>query len=245
MTAEQTMNPVDITVMILAAGKGKRMLPLTETTPKPLLKVGELALIEHHLVRLKDLGFQHVVINVAYLATKLQDTIGNGEKYGLSISYSDESESGALETAGGIRQALPLINSESFLVVNADIWTDFDFTKLLSPLTNNALGRLVLVANPDHNQKGDFVLNDKQQLSLVNNSIETKQQKSATFSGIAFYKKALFEGLSNEHLALAPVLREAITKNKLQGKFHGGEWQDIGTPERLQKINQQHLNNQS
>jgi len=238
--------PAQTTVMILAAGQGKRMLPLTANTPKPLLKVGEYALIEHHLIRLQKLGFKHVVINIAYHATQIQQALGNGQQYGLNIHYSDESATGALETAGGICQALPLIDSDPFMVVNADIWTDFDFTKLLTPL--KGLGRLVLVTNPPHNKKGDFTLSSQQTLGLIdkestvpqNTLIQSSipQKKTATFSGIALYKKALFADLPKDHLALAPVLRTAIQQNHLQGTLHQGEWQDIGTPERLSKLNQ-------
>ena len=234
MSMTLTYSPSQTTVMILAAGQGKRMLPLTQKTPKPLLKVGKYALIEHHLRRLKELGFQHIAINIAYLASQIQRLLGDGQKYGLTIEYSDESSTGALETAGGICQALPLIKSDPFMVINADIWTDFDFSKLLKMPLNNS-GRLVLVPNPTHNPNGDFTLTDTQQIGLIDAS---STDNNATFSGIALYKKILFSELPHDHLALAPVLRKAITENKLQGILYHGDWQDIGTPERLHQINQ-------
>jgi len=144
------------TAVLLAAGHGKRMLPLTEQTPKPLLKIGEHALIEHHLFRLADLGFKNIVINIAYLADQISLALGDGSRYGLHIHYSDESASGALETAGGLKNALPLIKSDPFITVNADIWTDFDFTQLLLKSPESA--RLVMTENPPQHPDGDFVL---------------------------------------------------------------------------------------
>ena len=164
-------------VVLLAAGHGTRMLPLTTNTPKPLLKAGNLSLIEHHIHKLSHLGFEHFVINIAYLGEKIKQHLGNGERYGIDIDYSDERDTGALETAGGLKQALPLIKSDPFLVVNADIWTNYDFSNLLTPLKK--YGRLVMVNNPEHNLEGDFAIDPAG--SLTNNKAITRM----TFSGIA------------------------------------------------------------
>ena len=225
----------DTTVVLLAAGHGKRMRELTETTPKPLLKVGELSLIEHHLVRLAQQGFQNIVINLAYLADQIQDRLGDGSHYGLKILYSDESATGALETAGGIRHALHLIDSDPFIVINADIWTDYPFADLLKDFCGTA--RLVMVENPAHNQAGDFsVAADSSRLQIVSDSNQTH-----TFSGIAIYHKASFEKLAPGPRPLAPVLRKLIAQQDLDGEVFEGLWQDIGTPERLAEINRAYL----
>lgn len=223
------------TVMLLAAGEGRRMLPLTRSTPKPLLKVGQYSLIEHHLRRLHLLGFRHVVINIAYLAQKIQHQLGDGSQFNLKIDYSDESHTGALETAGGIVNALPTLESDPFLVVNADIWTDFDFSSLLQPMSGK--GRLVLVPNPDHHPEGDFCVADNGALHLKNHA----SSNSYTFSGIALYRKSIFAGLGNGKRPLAPILRAHIQNNELDAVIHRGLWTDVGTPERLNEINRRQL----
>ena len=224
--------PRQTTVVLLAAGHGKRMLPLTENTPKPLLRIGTRSLIEHHLYRLRGQGFRDVVINTAYLGEQISDHLGNGERYGLSINYSDESASGPLETAGGLFKALPLIKSDPFLVVNSDIWTDCDFAALLSPL--DKCGRLVMVENPGHNSSGDFALSSD---GLVVKA-GADDGETLTFAGIALYHKQMFEGLKEQKLALRPVFEELITKQELYGIRHTGTWSDVGTPERLNELNQ-------
>lgn len=223
-----SMKPINTSVVILSAGHGKRMLPLTKNTPKPLLKVGKLSLIEHHLLRLKDSGFENIIINIAYLGEQIRRKLGDGSRYGLSISYSDETDTGALETAGGLKAALPLISSDSFIVINADIWTDFDFSTLLKPLNSDA--RLVMVPNPEHNSNGDFGLSP-------NGKLTNPAQSSYTFSGIAMYTKKLFTTLDSGKQALAPVFKSLITQDRLEGVLHTGLWMDIGTPERLNEIN--------
>ena len=225
----QHFNPADITVMLLAAGHGKRMLPLTQNTPKPLLKVAGLSLIEHHLKRLANLGFQHIVINIAHLGEQIPAQLGDGSAYQLHIDYSDEHDTGALETAGGIKYALGLIQSDPFMVVNADIWTDFDFSQCLAPLHGDA--RLVMVANPAHHQTGDFVLDKSGMLS------KPTSNNTLTFSGIALYRRQVFESLAQGKLALAPVLNTLIQKQRVEGLHYQGQWFDIGTPERLQHLN--------
>jgi MurNAc alpha-1-phosphate uridylyltransferase len=213
--------PENTTVILLAAGHGNRMRPLTEHTPKPLLKVRNISLIEHHLIKLADLGFKNIVINTAYLGFKIQEQLGSGKKFGLRIEYSDESDTGALETAGGIKKALPLISSDVFLSINADIWTDFDFTLMLTPLSKT--GRIALVPNPSHNPDGDFLLEGS--------------NKSLTFSGIAVYRKNLFEELPKGKQALGPILKKMVIENELDTMLLNAKWTDVGTPERLEKLN--------
>ncbi len=214
------------TVVLLAAGHGKRMLPLTEKTPKPLLKVGEYALIEHHLVRLAELGFKNVVINVAYLAAAIKSSLGDGERFGLKIQYSDESDTGALETAGGLQRAMPLIQSDPFISVNADVWTDFDFSQLLQAKEPT----LVMVDNPPQHPNGDFGICANGLLTL------DEETKHFTYSGIALYPKSLFSKMKPGKHALAPVFRALIADQGLYGIKLAGEWRDIGTPERLEEL---------
>lgn len=239
------MSPEQTTVVLLAAGHGKRMLPLTKYTPKPLLKVGKLTLIEHHLTRLAHFGFRKVVINIAYLSDQITQTLGSGERYGLSITYSDESSCGALETAGGLKQALPLIDSDPFLVINADIWTDFDFRSVLAPVIGQ--GRLVMVKNPAHNPDGDFCIHRSGQLINKAPLAPSRQSEcpapnheSRTFSGIAVYRKTIFDDLSPGVQALAPLFRCLISDRQLEGSAYDGEWADVGTPERLEELNQRY-----
>jgi len=232
------ITPNNTTVLLLAAGHGKRMLPLTESTPKPLLKVGRYSLIEYHLIRLAELDFKHVVINVAYLAHQIIEALGDGSKYGLSIDFSDESSTGALETAGGIKKALKYIKSDPFITVNADIWTDFDFTKLLSARPEHAT--LAMVKNPSHNLSGDFVLDTDgilKNISNNENSINT-HVPSMTYSGIALYRRHFFDNISETKSALGPLFRKRIVQQRLNGIAIDGQWFDIGTPERLDDIRQ-------
>lgn len=224
-------SPTNTSVVLLAAGRGSRMRSLTETTPKPLLKVGPHTLIEHHLYRLQAQGFKQVVINLAYLGEQIRAHLGDGSRYGLRLSYSDESATGALETAGGLKQALPLIESDPFLVINSDIWTDFSFNSLLDPLEKS--GRVVLVDNPEHNPLGDF--------GFEQNQLHEKSPTKLTFSGIALYKKSLFSELGNGKHPLGPVLRSLIHNQNLEGIKYIGDWTDVGTPERLSELNKQVL----
>jgi len=219
--------------MLLAAGEGKRMLPLTKSTPKPLLKIGSTTLIERHLTRLAELGFKNIVINLAHLGDLIRAAVGNGEQFGLTIRYSDESAGGALETAGGLRQALPLIQSDPFLVVNADIWTDYDFTKLLTPLDKS--GRLLMVTNPTHNQHGDFGVDDRQLIVEK----DSRHSTTYTFAGIALYRQSIFRSITAGKQALAPIFHQLAAQKQLEASVYQGSWKDIGTPERLDEINQQ------
>ncbi|MGD8926734.1 MAG: nucleotidyltransferase family protein [Thioalkalispiraceae bacterium] len=214
--------------MILAAGRGERMRPLTDTTPKPLLKVADKALIEYHLENLARAGINEVVINHAWLGEKLTESIGNGERYQLAITYSDEGKT-ALETAGGIVKALPLLGNEPFVVVNADIWTDFDYRKLMPPTRKI---HLVLVDNPEHNPRGDFALDAD---GLVHNQASAETE-SLTYSGIGVYSPEIFTKLKAGVQPLAPILREAIASHQVSGEHYRGQWWDVGTPARLQEL---------
>lgn len=212
--------------MILAAGRGERMRPLTDTTPKPLLEAGGQRLIEYHLHRLAGAGVEDVVINVAWLGQQVIDTLGSGDRYGLDIHYSNEGE--ALETGGGIHRALPLLGDAPFLVVNGDIWTDYPFEQLVS-LDLEGLAHLVLVENPQHNPEGDFAI---QHHRLVSDA----QMEKFTFSGIGVYAPAFFNESEDGKYPLAPMIRRYIEHAQVSGEVYRGEWWDIGTPERLAEL---------
>lgn len=219
--------------MILAAGFGKRMQPLTDTTPKPLLAVGGKPLIVYHLERLQELGVREVVINVAYLGDKIVAALGDGSQWGLSIHYSFENE--PLETGGAILQALPLLGDAPFLLVNGDVWTDYEFGQLVNqPLRKDSLGRLVLVANPGHNRAGDFTLHEGQ---LLHNS---EIDAGYTYSGLSLLHPDIVGayGERRQTFALREAFEDAIAHNRLEGEFFTGEWWDIGTPERLQQLDE-------
>lgn len=225
--------------MILAAGRGERMRPLTDHTPKPLLKVGGKPLIVWHLERLANAGITEVVINHAHLGGQIEQSLGNGQQWGMSIQYSPEQV--ALETAGGIANALPLLGKEAFLVVNGDIYIDMDFANCKINAANvcNAtqLAHLVLVNNPKQHIVGDFALNER----LVSNDGPQK----LTFSGVGIYHPSLFVNVEKGQPAkLAPILREAMLEYQVSGEYFQGEWHDIGTPERLYALDQQLLKQQ-
>jgi MurNAc alpha-1-phosphate uridylyltransferase len=213
--------------MILAAGRGERMRPLTDTTPKPLLKVKAKELIVYHIENLAKAGFKTIVINIAHLGYKILEVLGDGSRWGVKIIYSDEQESGALESAGGIIKALPHFNGETFLVVNADIFCDYEFDVNFD--LKDDLAHLILVQNPEHNSNGDFGVHNNKALNTAN--------KMYTFSGIGYYSPMLFNSLHVEKKALAPLLREAIKEDKVSASIHLRQWHDIGTPQRLQQIN--------
>ena len=213
--------------MILAAGRGERMRPLTDVLPKPLLEVQGKALIVWHLEKLRDAGFKEIVINIAHLGYKIPEYLGDGSDYGLKISYSDEQDTGALESAGGIKKALHLLGDETFLVVNGDVYCDYDFDANFD--LKDKLAHLILVNNPLHNLNGDFGLND----TLVLNSAN----EMYTFSGIGYYNPKLFKNTETGKSALTPLLRVEIQKSNISGEVYDGIWHDIGTPQRLEDIN--------
>ncbi|AVD81275.1 nucleotidyltransferase family protein [Pseudomonas sp. SWI6] len=209
--------------MILAAGKGERMRPLTLHTPKPLLPVAGQPLIEYHLRALATAGFTEVVINHAWLGQQIENHLGDGRQFGLSIRYSPEGE--PLETGGGIFKALPLLGEAPFLLVNGDVWTDYDFARLRAPL--QGLAHLVLVDNPGHHGRGDFRLVGEQ---VVDGD---DAPGTLTFSGISVLAPALFDGCEPGAFKLAPLLRQAMGQGKVSGEHHPGHWVDVGTRERL------------
>lgn len=219
-------------VIILAAGRGERMQPLTDTTPKPLLKAGGKRLIEHSIDALVAAGFSDIVINHAYLGKQFPETLGDGHRYGAHIHYSDEDEH-RLETAGGITKALPLLGDEPFLVVNGDIWTDYPFSDIKQViLSDERLCHLVLVDNPEHHPDGDFALTAEQQIMLSG-------EQKLTYSGIGVFHPRLFKDLEAAPLPLKPVLLKAIAGQCITGEHYRGQWSDIGTVERLATLDKQ------
>ncbi|RLA77662.1 MAG: mannose-1-phosphate guanylyltransferase [Epsilonproteobacteria bacterium] len=214
--------------MILAAGRGERMRPLTDSLPKPLLEVHDKPLIVWHLENLSRAGFKEIVINIAHLGYKIPEVLGDGSAWGVNIIYSDEQESGALESAGGIVKALPLLGSEPFVVVNGDIFCDYKFDTNFDLKGN--LAHLILVPNPKHNSNGDF--------GLKNACVLNDDKNKYTFSGIGYYNPTLFKDLEVQKSALAPLLRVEIEKKNISGELFSGIWHDIGTPQRLKEINE-------
>lgn len=217
--------------MILAAGRGERMRPLSDVLPKPLLEVHGKALIIWHIEKLVMSGFSEVIINLAHLGYKIPEALGDGSKWGIKISYSDESESGALESAGGIIKALPLLGEETFLLVNGDVFCDYTFDANFK--LQDKLAHLILVPNPKHNPKGDFALEET--------CVTNVGHQTYTYSGIGYYNPIIFQGLQTQKSALAPLLREKIAHKLLSGELYEGAWHDIGTPERLEKINRREI----
>ncbi|PHS58694.1 MAG: mannose-1-phosphate guanylyltransferase [Sulfurimonas sp.] len=214
-------------VMILSAGRGERMRPLTDVVPKPLLEVKGKALIVYHIEKLVKEGFKEIIINIAHLGFKIPQALGNGSRWGVKLIYSDEQDEGALESAGGIFKALALLGNDTFLIVNADIWCDYNFDASFE--LGDDLAHLILVSNPDFNPNGDFV--------LEKGRVFNEGKEKYTFSGIGYYSPKLFHNLSYGKSALAPLLREQMKKGKISGFFYDGIWKDIGTPKRLEDIN--------
>ena len=224
------------TAMILAAGRGERMRPLTDHAPKPLLVAGDQPLIVHLLRALVNAGFTRVVINLAHLGEQIAMYLGDGSAYGVELFYSREFP--ALETAGGIARALPYLGTEPFVVVNGDIWTNYDFSKLRrNGLPFNKLAHLVLVENPPQHAQGDFCL-DRMDTASRFARVYDGDADRLTFSGIGCYHPALFAGMTDAApTRLAPILRTAMKMNKVSGEKLQGQWFDVGTPERLSELN--------
>lgn len=214
-------------VMILAAGRGERMRPLTDSTPKPLLEVKGKSLIQYHIEAVAKAGFDEIVINHAWLGEKIEAQLGNGRQFGVSIEYSREGK--ALETGGGIFHALPLLGNAPFIVINGDIFTDYNFDGLLDKLSGDLLLHLVMVPNPEHNPKGDF--------ALERDRVLAEGEPRYTFSGIAAYQPEVFAHCQPGSFPLAPLLRKAMATNQAGGEIFQGLWTDVGTPERLAKLN--------
>lgn len=215
--------------MILAAGRGERMRPLTDSLPKPLLAVGGKPLIVHHIEKLKRAGISELVINHAWLGHKLVEALGDGSAFGVSIRWS--AEESALETAGGIVQALPLLGSDPFLVINGDTWIDADYASLVSQPLGGDLVHLWLVPNPPQHPDGDFSL----QAGRVQDA------PALTFSGVGLYHPAAFADLPSGARKLAPLLRDWMAQGRVGGSLLAGEWRDIGTVERLRALDEQLL----
>jgi MurNAc alpha-1-phosphate uridylyltransferase len=213
--------------MILAAGRGERMRPLTDRIPKPLLEAGGRPLIGHHLAALALAGVREVVVNHAHLGAQIERALGDGAAFGLRIRYSPEEV--ALETGGGIFRALPLLGPAPFIVVNGDIWTDFDLARLR--LAVGDLAHLVMVDNPAHHPAGDF--------ALAGGRIRAEGGPKLTFSGIGAYHPALFDGCAPGRFPLAPLLRAAMAAGRVSGEHHTGRWIDVGTPERLAALDRE------
>ncbi|BED88059.1 mannose-1-phosphate guanylyltransferase [Pseudoalteromonas sp. MM1] len=211
--------------MILAAGRGQRMMPLTQAMPKPMLKVADKPLIEHHINNLKAAGITNIVINLAWQGDKIKSYFKNGAEFGVSIEYSQEAE-GGLETAGGIIQALPLLG-EQFIVINGDVYTDYDVSALTQLHLQDGEAHIVLVENPPHNEKGDFALSH----------LSAESQKY-TFSGISRYHANFFKGLEPGIRPLGPILREKLAQQVISTELYIGQWDDIGTPQRLTQLNE-------
>ncbi|MPW44876.1 N-acetylmuramate alpha-1-phosphate uridylyltransferase MurU [Acinetobacter guerrae] len=219
--------------MILAAGLGNRMRPLTLHTPKPLLSVGGKPLIVWHIEKLKSIGVTEIVINTAWLADKLVDALGDGALLGVKILWSHEGE--GLETAGGIINALPLLGDEPFILVNGDVWTTMDFSPLLNIKLVDNLAHLVFVPNPAQHPQGDFI--------LLNHKAYTFDQgqngEALTYSGVAVLSPKLFENLEQGKRPLAPLLKQAMLDGQVSAEKMQGVWVDVGTPERLNELDQQ------
>jgi N-acetyl-alpha-D-muramate 1-phosphate uridylyltransferase len=211
--------------IILAAGRGERMRPLTDTVPKPLLSVAGQPLIVYHLRALALAGVRDIVINLSWLGSQLRSFLGHGTAYGVNIAYSDEGAE-ALETAGGIFKALPLLGSEPFLVVNGDIWTDYRFASL--KIAPEALAHLVLISNPEHHPLGDF--------GLQQGKVVEQAEQRYTYSGIGVYRPEFFAGCQPGKFPLLPLLKRAIAAGRLHGEYYAGAWCDVGTPQRLQML---------
>lgn len=220
--------------MILAAGRGERMRPLTDALPKPLLPVGDKTLIEHHIVRLQAAGCSEVVINTGWLGELLPEKLGDGSRYNLKIQYSPE-PLGALETGGALRHALPLLGEAPFLLVNGDVWTDFPFARLCErELSAKQLFHIVLVPNPKQHPRGDFALQGQR--------LVADGEPRYTYSGIGVYRPELIVNQPEGRFPLAPLLRTAIDEGRAGGELYSGDWRDIGTPERLALLQQEQSN---
>jgi MurNAc alpha-1-phosphate uridylyltransferase len=215
--------------MILAAGRGERMKPLSDATPKVLLEVRGRPLIVRLIESLARSGVREIVINYAHLGHMIEAALGDGRRFGVAIRYSPEAQ--ALETAGGIAQALPLLGSAPFLTVNGDILCDFDFSTLVARELERNLAHLILVANPAHHPEGDFF--------LTGSTVGEAGSAKFTFSGIGLYRPELFASIkAGSKGQLAPLLRAAMARGLVSGELHRGEWHDVGTPRRLAELNE-------
>ena len=208
--------------MILAAGRGERLRPITDEMPKSLVDVGGTSLLERHLEHVQAAGIRTVVINLGWLGDKIVERVGSGRRYGLDVIYSEEGDN-VLETGGGIHKALSMLGEQPFLVINADIFTDMPVPAI--ELADEHLGHLVMVPSPDYREGGDF--------DIEHGLIRNTDEQSLTFSGVAIYRPQLFEACTAGRFPLAPLLRDAAEQGRLSGSLYTGQWADVGTPERL------------
>ena len=205
--------------MILAAGYGKRLRPLTDHTPKPLVPVGGKPLVVHHLEKIAETGIRDVVINLGHLGSKIPEALGNGSQWGLSIEYSNEGPD-PLETGGGMAKALPLLGPDTFLLVNGDVWCDLDFDTIPKTLGANDQALLYLVQRPQWRDRGDF--------ALENDRVTESENPQFLYSGIALYHPSILDGAQVEKFSIVPRLKKAISANRVAGVLHSGEWDDVG-----------------
>lgn len=212
--------------MILAAGRGERLRPVSDTMPKALVEVGGISLLEQQLQRLADAGIETVVINLGWLGERIAERIGSGRQFGLQVVYSPEYDN-ILDTGGGIKRALPLLGRAPFWVINADVFTDMALPKV--KLDADSLAHLVLVPTPAHKEFGDFELRD--------GKVRNSDNQDLTFSGIAFYRPEFFADSGGGRYSVVPLLREAADRGQLEGSLYEGIWEDVGTPERLAALN--------
>jgi MurNAc alpha-1-phosphate uridylyltransferase len=218
--------------MILAAGRGTRMAPLTDTCPKPLIPLCGKPLIIHHLEKLAAAGITDIVINHAWLGEQLEQTLGNGSSWGIRIQYSPENE--ALETGGGVYQALPLLGEDAFLLINGDVWTNWDYSEVMNTsLQEGELGHLWLIDNPAHNPQGDFCLGEGKVLDTA-----FLNEAALTFSGISLLSPQLWAECTSGAYPLAPMLRSAMLQQQITGSKLNADWVDVGTPQRLSDLEQ-------
>jgi MurNAc alpha-1-phosphate uridylyltransferase len=215
-----------MTAMILAAGRGERLRPISDATPKALVEVGGISLIELQLERLKRANVETVVINLGWLGEKVAERIGSGHKFGLQVVYSPEYDD-ILDTGGGIHRALPLLGNASFWVLNADIYADFELPNI--ELDPNSLAHLVLVPTPPHKETGDF--------ALENGKIRNNGNRDLTYSGMALYRPEFFADSPGGRFSVVPLMRAAADRGQLEGSVYEGTWEDVGTPERLAGLN--------
>ena len=219
--------------MVLAAGFGNRLRPLTDHTPKPLLPIGGKPMIVHHLEKLAAAGFKEVVINLGHLGHKIPEALGDGSTWGLSIAYSDEGPA-PLETGGGLTKALPLLGDEPFLLVNGDVWSDLDFSTIPTSLAEDDLATLYLVPKPEWREKADF--------SLSKWRVVESEIPEYLYAGIALYHPKILDEAKVEKFSIVPRLKSAISKNLVGGILFSGEWDDVGTPDRLSSLQSKYGN---
>jgi MurNAc alpha-1-phosphate uridylyltransferase len=216
-----------VKALLLAAGRGERMRPLTDTLPKPLLPVGGRPLIAWHLAALARAGIREVVINLSWLGGTLRAALGDGSAYGVSLAYSEEGPV-ALETGGGIVRALPLLGPQPFLVVSGDVWTELDFARVR--LEPDALAHLVLIPNPPHHPRGDF--------GLQSGWVVNRDSERLTYGNVGIYRPEFFAGFADGRFPLIQPLKRGIDARQVRGEIFGGRWCDVGTPARLAELNE-------